>query len=113
MRHGGALMPKLKVKKGDTVVVISGRDKGRQGEIVRVLPAEMRVIVQGVNIAKRHTKPSMGNPGGILEKELPIHVSNVAHLDPQSQRPTRVGYKRLDDGRKVRVARRSGEVIDR
>jgi large subunit ribosomal protein L24 len=106
-------MPKLKIKKGDTVVVITGRDKGRQGEVLRVFPAESRLIVQGVNIAKRHTKPSMGNPGGIIEKELTIHVSNVAHVDPQSQRPTRVGYRRLDDGRKVRVARRSGEVIDK
>jgi large subunit ribosomal protein L24 len=106
-------MIKLKIKKGDNVVVISGRDKGRTGEVLRVFPAEGRVVVQGVNIAKRHTKPRMGEPGGILEKELPLHVSNVAHIDPASGKPTRVGYKRLDDGRKVRVARRSGEVIDR
>jgi large subunit ribosomal protein L24 len=106
-------MVKLKIKKGDTVVVISGRDKGRTGEVLRVLPAERRAVVQGVNIARRHTKPRMGEPGGILEKELTIHISNIAHVDPASGRPTRVGYKVLADGRKVRVARRSGEVIDR
>jgi large subunit ribosomal protein L24 len=106
-------MIKLKIKKGDNVVVISGRDKGKTGEVLRVFPAEARAVVQGVNIARRHTKPRMGEPGGILEKELPIHISNLAHIDPQSGRPTRVGYKFLEDGRKVRVARRSGEVIDR
>jgi large subunit ribosomal protein L24 len=106
-------MPKLKVKKGDTVVVISGRDKGRSGEVLRVLPVEGRLIVQGVHVARRHTKQSLGNPGGIIDKELTIHVSNVAHIDPQSGKPTRVGYKILDDGRKVRIARRSGEVIDK
>jgi len=106
-------MIKLKIKKGDNVVVISGRDKGRSGEVLRVFPAEGRVIVQGVNIAKRHTKPRMGEPGGILEKELSLHISNVSHIDPASGKPTRVGYKFLDDGRKVRFARRSGEVIDR
>ena len=106
-------MIKLKIKKGDNVVVVSGRDKGRTGEVLRVFPAEGRVLVQGVNMAKRHTKPRMGEPGGILEKELPLHISNVAHIDPASGKPTRVGYKFLGDGRKVRFARRSGEVIDR
>ncbi len=106
-------MPKLRIKKGDNVVVISGRDKGKTGEVLRVLPAETRAIVQGVHIAKRHTKPRMGEPGGIVEKELTIHISNIAHVDPASGKPTRVGYKQLGDGRKVRVARRSGEVIDR
>jgi large subunit ribosomal protein L24 len=106
-------MPKLKIKKGDNVVVISGRDKGRTGEVLRVIPTERRVVVQGVNLAKRHTKPRMGDPGGIVEKELALHISNVAHLDPSSGKPTRIGYKVLGDGRKVRVARRSGEVIDR
>jgi large subunit ribosomal protein L24 len=104
---------KLKIKKGDSVVVISGRDKGKTGEVLRVLPAEERVVVQGVNVVRRHTRPRMGDPGGIVEKELAIHISNVAHIDPQSSRPTRIGYKYLDDGRKVRIARRSGEVIDR
>jgi large subunit ribosomal protein L24 len=106
-------MAKLKIKKDDNVVVISGRDKGKQGEVLRVFPDEGRLIVQGVHIARRHTRPSMGNPGGIVEKELTIHVSNVAHRDPQSGKPTRVGYKFLDDGRKVRFARRSGEMIDK
>ena len=106
-------MIKLKIKKGDNVVVISGRDKGRTGEVLRVFPTERRVIVQGVNIAKRHTKPRMGEPGGIVEKELALHISNIAHVDPASGKPTRVGYKILGDGRKVRVAHRSGEVIDR
>jgi large subunit ribosomal protein L24 len=106
-------MVKLKVKKGDNVVVITGRDKGKTGEVLRVLAAESRVIVQGINIAKRHTRPRMGDPGGIVEKELSIHISNVSHIDPGSSKPTRIGYKRLDDGRKVRFARRSGEVIDR
>src|SRR6188508_2662745 len=98
-------MPKLKVKKGDTVVVISGRDKGKRGEVLRVLPTENRLIVQGVHVARRHTKQSLGQPGGIVDKELTIHASNVSHIDPQSNRPTRVGYRILDGGRKVRVAR--------
>ena len=103
---------KLKVKKGDKVVVITGRDKGKSGEVLRVLRADHRVIVQGVNMVKRHTKPGAGQAGGIVEKEAAIHVSNVAHIDPKSDKPTRVGYKTLEDGRKVRVARRSGEVLD-
>jgi len=106
-------MPKMKIKKGDKVVVISGRDKGKSGEVLRVLPTERRLIVQGVHVARRHTKPRMGDPGGIVDKELTIHASNVAHVDPQSGKPTRIGYRNLDDGRKVRVARRSGEVIDK
>jgi large subunit ribosomal protein L24 len=104
-------MPKMKIKRGDNVVVISGRDKGKRGEVLRVFPDESRLIVQGVHVARRHTKPRMGDPGGIVDKELTIHVSNVAHVDPQSNKPTRVGYKLLEDGNKVRVARRSGEVI--
>jgi large subunit ribosomal protein L24 len=106
-------MAKLKIKKDDNVVVISGRDKGKQGKVLRVFPAEERAVVQGVHIARRHSKPSMGDPGGIVEKELKIHISNLAHIDPQTNKPTRVGYKFLDGGRKVRVARRSGEVIDK
>ncbi|HEX3954128.1 MAG TPA: 50S ribosomal protein L24 [Stellaceae bacterium] len=106
-------MPKMKIKKGDSVVVISGRDKGKSGEVLRVFPTEARVIVQGVHVARRHTKQSVGNPGGIVDKELTIHVSNVAHIDPQSRKPTRVGYRLLEDGRKVRIARRSGEVLDK
>jgi len=106
-------MAKLKIKKGDNVVVITGRDKGKMGEVLRVFPAQSRAIVQGVNLAKRHTRPRMGDPGGIVEKELTIHISNIAHVDPQSRKPTRIGYRNLGDGRKVRFARRSGEVIDR
>ena len=105
-------MSKLKIKKGDKVVVISGRDKGKSGEVLSVLRADERVLVQGVNMVKRHTKPAMGQPGGIVEKEGTIHISNVAHIDPKSSQRTRIGYKTLDDGRKVRVARRSGEVLD-
>src|SRR4051794_21617337 len=104
-------MAKLKIKRGDNVVVISGRDKGKSGEVLRVFPTENRVVVQGVHIARRHTKARFGDPGGIVEKELTMHVSNVAHIDPQTRKPTRVGYRTLDDGTKVRVARRSGETI--
>lgn len=105
--------PKLRIKKGDKVVVLTGRDKGKRGDVLKVLPVENRVIVQGVNIVKRHTRPSQTGSGGIIEKEASIHVSNVAHLDPASDRPTRVGYTVLEDGRKVRVAKRSGEILDR
>jgi large subunit ribosomal protein L24 len=103
---------KLKIKKGDNVVVITGRDKGKSGTVLRVHPKESRVLVQGVNVVKRHTRPAAGQNGGIIEKELSIHVSNVSLVDPKSDKPTRVGFKSLADGRKVRVARRSGEVID-
>jgi large subunit ribosomal protein L24 len=103
---------KFKIKKGDKVVVITGRDKGKSGEVLRVLRDEDRVLVQGVNMIKRHTRPAAGQTGGIVEKEAAIHISNVAHIDPKSSKPTRVGYKVLADGRKVRFARRSGEVID-
>jgi large subunit ribosomal protein L24 len=103
---------KFKIKKGDKVVVITGRDKGKQGEVLRVLRAEDRVLVQGVNMVKRHTAPSQLSPGGIVEKEASLHISNVAHIDPKSNKPTRVGYKIDKDGRKTRVAKRSGESID-
>ncbi len=103
---------KFKIKKGDKVVVITGRDKGKTGEVLRVLRAENRVVVQGVNMVKRHTRPGAGQAGGIVEKEAAIHLSNVAHIDPKSSKPTRVGYKILGDGRKVRFAKRSGEVLD-
>ena len=103
---------KFKVRKGDKVVVISGRDKGKKGEVLRVLREENRAIVAGVNIAKRHTRAGRTGAGGIVEQEAPIHISNIALQDPKDGRPTRVGYKVLGDGRKVRVARRSGEVID-
>jgi large subunit ribosomal protein L24 len=102
-----------KIKKGDKVVVISGGDKGKTGEVLKVLPDEGRVVVQGVNMVKRHTRPSGANQGGIIEKEATIHVSNVAHIDPQTNKPTRVGFKIVDGDRKVRFAKRSGETIDR
>lgn len=107
-----ASKPKLKVKKGDRVVVTAGRDKGMTGEIMRVLPKKNRAFVQGVNMVKRHTRPGQGQAGGIVEKEASIHVSNIAHIDPTTDKPTRVGYRFLKDGRKVRYAKRSGEVID-
>jgi large subunit ribosomal protein L24 len=104
---------KLKIKKGDRVIVRTGRDRGKIGEVLSVLPKRSRVLVQGVNMVKRHTRASSGNPGGIVEKEATIHISNVAHIDPKTDRATRVGYKFLEDGRKVRFAKGSGEVIDR
>ncbi|HLF59083.1 MAG TPA: 50S ribosomal protein L24 [Alphaproteobacteria bacterium] len=106
-------MAKLKIKKGDKVIVISGRDKGKSGNVLRVEPERRRVVVQGVNMVKRHTRASAAGPAGINEKEAPIHVSNVAHIDPKTNKPTRVGYKFIAGGRKVRFAKRSGEVIDR
>lgn len=102
---------KLKVKKGDEVVVIAGKEKGKKGKITRVIPSESRVIIGGINMVKRNTKPSQFNAGGIVEKEASLHVSNVALVDPKSGKPTRVGYKTEGD-RKVRVAKRSGEVIN-
>lgn len=105
-------MAKFKIKKGDKVVVITGSDRGKTGEVLRVLRSEMRVLVQGVNMVKRHTRQAPGEPGGIIEKEAPVHISNVAHVDPRDDKPTRVGWKVVDAGRKVRFARRSGEVIE-
>ena len=102
-----------KIKKGDRVVVLTGRDKGKSGEVLRMMPQEERLIVQGVNVVKRHQRASMQGPGGVEEKEAPIHVSNVAVAAPKDDKPTRVGFRTLNDGRKVRVARRSGETIDR
>ena len=103
---------KLRIKKGDEVIVLTGREKGKKGSVLKVFLKKERVLVQGVNTAKRHTRPSATGAGGIIDKEMPIHVSNLAHVDPKSGRPTRVGYRTLDDGRKVRFAKRSGEVID-
>ncbi len=103
---------KPRIRKGDRVVVLTGKDKGRTGEVLRVMPREGRVLVQGVNVIKRHTRPSAASPGGIMQKEAPIHISNVAIADPKGGGPTRIGYRILEDGRKVRFAKRSGEVID-
>jgi len=106
-------MAKRKIKKDDEVIVITGRDKGRRGQIKKVLTKENRVIVDGVNMVKRHVRPSQTEPqGGIQEHEAAIHVSNVALIDPSENTHTRVGYRELEDGRKVRFAKRSGEIID-
>lgn len=102
-----------RIRKGDQVAVLAGRDKGKRGEVLRVIPADSRVIVQGVNVVKRHRKPTQMSAGGIEEIEAPIHVSNVAHIDPDSDKPTRVGFKTLEDGKKVRFSKRSGDVLDR
>lgn len=102
---------KFRVKKGDKVKIITGKDKGKEGEILRVIKETDRVLVSGVNMVKRHTKPGAASAGGIISKELSIHVSNVALIDPKSGAATKVGYKKLEDGKKVRFARKSGEVI--
>jgi len=101
-----------KVKKGDRVIVISGRDKGKKGEVMRVIPDEGRVLVAGVNLVKRHQRQTPRQQGGIISKEAPVHLSKIAHVDPKSGKATRVGWKKLSDGRLVRFAKKSGEVID-
>jgi len=101
-----------RIKKGDKVVVLAGRDKGRSGEVLQVMPKEERALVRGVNMIKRHQRQSMNQEGGIISKEAPIHLSNLAFADPKDGKPTRVGFKILDDERKVRFAKRSGELID-
>jgi len=101
-----------KIKKGDKVVVLVGRDKGRSGEVVQVMPREDRALVRGVNMVKRHQRQTANQEGGIISKEAPIQLSNLAVADPKDGKATRVGFKILDDGRKVRVAKRSGELID-
>jgi large subunit ribosomal protein L24 len=101
-----------KIKKGDRVVVLAGRDLGRTGEVIEVRPDEDRALVRGVNIVKRHTRQTAQQEGGIISKEAPIHLSNLAIADPKDGKPTRVGFKTLDDGRKVRYAKRSGDLID-
>jgi len=105
-------MAKLKIRKGDHVVVITGKDKGKRGEVLKMLPAENRAIVKGVAMIRRHQKQTAAQEGGIIAKEAAIHISNLALEDPKDGKPTRVGYKFLKDGRKVRFAKRSGEVID-
>ncbi len=102
-----------KIKKGDHVIVLSGKDKGKKGEVLKVIPRESRVVVSGVHIVKRHIRPSQADPeGGIKTFEAPIHISNVSAIDPKSGAPTRVGFTMLKDGKKVRVARKSGELLD-
>jgi large subunit ribosomal protein L24 len=104
--------PIKKFRKGDDVIVITGKDKGKKGNILKVFPKDSRLLVQGVNMVKRHTRPSQTNPGGIIDKEAPIHVSNISHMDPVGGKAVRIGFKTLEDDRKVRVAKRSGEMID-
>ncbi len=101
-----------KIKKGDRVVVTAGRDKGKKGEVLKVLGEESRVLVSGVNLVKRHTKQTQREQGGIVSKEAPVHISNLAHVDPKDGSATRIGWKELNDGRMVRFAKKSGEVID-
>ena len=102
-----------RIRKGDTVVVITGVNKGRRGEVMRVLPKGNRAVVQGVAIATRHVKPrGMGEPGGIRQQEAAIHLSNLMLIDPRSEKPTKVGFRMLEDGRKVRVAKATGEVME-
>ncbi|MDP7142017.1 MAG: 50S ribosomal protein L24 [Alphaproteobacteria bacterium] len=108
-----AAKQKVKIKKGDQVIVIAGKDKGAKGEVLQVLPAESRVLVQGVNVVTKHQKPTQVNPqGGLNKVEKPIHVSNIALLDPKEGQATRVGYKTLKDGKKVRFAKKSGETVE-
>ncbi len=102
-------MPKIKIRKGDEVIVISGKDKGKVGKVLRVLPAEQRVVVEGVAVAKRHTKPSQANPqGGIIDKEMPIHVSNVMAYDAANKKGSRIGYKFVDD-KKIRILKSNNQ----
>ena len=103
---------KFKIRKGDNVIVTAGKDIGKTGEVLRVDTNTSRVLVRGINIVKRHTKPSQTTTGGIMEREASIHISNVAHVDPKTNKASKVGYRFLEDGRKVRFARSSGEVID-
>jgi len=101
-----------KIRKGDRVIVTTGRDKGKKGEVLKMFPDENRALVSGVNVVKRHQRQTQQQQGGIVSKEAPVHLSNLAHVDPQSGDATRVGFKTLNDGRKVRFAKKSGEVID-
>ena len=101
-----------KIRKGDRVVVTAGRDKGKSGEVLRVYPSEERVLVTGVNVVKRHQRQTAKAQGGIVSKESPIHLSKISHVDPKTGAPTRIGFKILGDGRRVRFAKKSGEVLD-
>jgi large subunit ribosomal protein L24 len=106
------MVQRFRIKKGDMVCAITGKDKGKSGQVLQVNRQDNRVIVQGLNLVKKHQKQTFGHEGGIIQKEASIHISNVAHVDPESKRPTRVGIKFLKDGSKVRVAKRSGETIE-
>ena len=103
----------LKIKKGDKVIVISGKNKGAIGEVLKIIPEKNRAMVRGINIVKKHTKPTQNEPGGIKEKESTINISNIAFLEEEKNKPTRIGFKFLEDGRKVRYSKLTGEVIDK
>ncbi|WP_072392912.1 50S ribosomal protein L24 [Hyphomicrobium sp. CS1GBMeth3] len=104
-------MASLKIKKGDSVVVLTGRDKGKRGEVIEVRPKENRAVVRGVNVVRRHQRQTASQEGGIISKEAAIQISNLAVEDPKDGKPTRIGFRILDDGKKVRFAKRSGEII--
>jgi large subunit ribosomal protein L24 len=104
-------MSAAKIKKGDRVIVLTGRDKGRQGEVFQVMPKEQRALVRGINMVRRHQRQTASEQGGIISKEASIHLSNLALADPKDDKPTRVGFRLMDDGSKVRFAKRSGEII--
>jgi large subunit ribosomal protein L24 len=107
-------MAQAHVRKGDTVMIIAGRERGKRGKVLRVLPAEGRVVVERLNMMKKHQKPTQKlRQGGIIEREAPLHLSNVMLVDPRSDKPTRVGVRQLTDGRKARIARKSGEIMDK
>jgi len=105
-------MIKLKIKKGDKVIVTTGKDKGKDGQVLSVFPKDAKLVVSGVNLVKKHTKPSKDSEGGIVSKEMPIHISNVAILDPKLNKPTKIGFRINEDGSKVRVAKASNEILD-
>ncbi len=104
-------MIKLKVQKGDEVIVVTGKYKGKKGKILKVYPEQNKIVVSGINLVKKHTKATQLSAGGIITKELPIDISNVAHVDPKTGNPTKVAFKFLEDGFKVRIAKKSGEII--
>ena len=107
------MQKKLKIRKGDKVIVTSGKSKGTVGEVLKILPNENKAMVRGANIVKRHTKPSQNSTGGIIEKEAMLHISNIAYYDEKKQRASRIGFKILEDGRKVRISKLTNEVIDK
>ena len=104
---------KIRIRKGDKVIVTSGKNKGKTGEVIKVMPDKNRALVRGINIVKRHTKPAQNNAGGIVEKESPINISNISFFEEKNKKATRLGFKFLEDGRKVRFSKLSGEVIDK
>ena len=103
---------KFKIKKNDKVIILSGKDKGKAGDVIKVLTKRKKLLISGINTVKKHTKATEGSQGGIVQKEMPIDISNVSLLCPKTNKPTKVGYKFLEDGKKVRFARKSGEIID-